>query len=260
MSHKRFAAVRTTLSVIAISFWAAGATTRVCAEYPVRSPRSPTAQEAKETADDSEEPSTAIYDDAHARRPLHGGLLTVIEPLAFEVVYRPRQVRVYVYGPEHQPVTAQGIRGEVVLRLPKADKVARVPMRYAGPSPGSQGQDYLAADLKPGYLQDDDLTPTVNLRNLPLPYHPKPAPSQITAPSKAKPQIALATTKESDLDRIAQQKVCPVMGSDLHSMGTPIKILVNGEPLYLCCWSCLPKLENTPETYLAKIQRPGHEK
>ena len=72
-------------------------------------PGGPSAQNAAEEARYPNEAMYASYDDddGDARRPLHGGLLTVIEPLAFEVVYLPRQIRVYVYGPEHQPLAAR---------------------------------------------------------------------------------------------------------------------------------------------------------
>ena len=99
-----------------------------------------------------------------------------------------------------------------MLRVPRVGKVSRVPMRYVAPSTNSQKQDYLAADLSPSYLEDDDRTATVNLRNLPPPNRFKPTVGQNNASSKAKPQIILATTRQSDLDQISQQKVCPSDG------------------------------------------------
>ncbi len=133
-------------------------------------------------------------------------------------------------------------------------------MRYVAPSPGSHRQDYLAADLSPSYPKDVDRTAAVSLRNLPWPNRPKPTIAQNRgALSKAKPQITLAATHQSDLDLISQQEVCPVMGSELNSMGAPIKTLVDGKPLYLCCSACVPKLKDAPETYLAKARRARQE-
>lgn len=41
--------------------------------------------------------------------------------------------------------------------------------------------------------------------------------------------------------KIAAQKICPVMGKPLGSMGTPIKIMIGEEELFLCCKACADK-------------------
>lgn len=39
--------------------------------------------------------------------------------------------------------------------------------------------------------------------------------------------------------RIAIQEICPISGEKLGSMGTPIKVQVGEETVFLCCQSCL---------------------
>ena len=73
--------------------------------------------------------------------------------------------------------------------------------------------------------------------------------------SKAKPQLTLVAFDQSDQAGIARQRVCPVTGAALGSMGGPIKVLVGGQPLYLCCKGCLGKVQSDPEAYLRKA---GH--
>lgn len=41
--------------------------------------------------------------------------------------------------------------------------------------------------------------------------------------------------------KIAAQKICPVMGKALGSMGTPIKMKIGGQELFLCCKACATK-------------------
>ena len=49
---------------------------------------------------------------------------------------------------------------------------------------------------------------------------------------------------EGDFLQIAVQKICPVMGVELGSMGTPIKVRIGDQKVYLCCASCVGKEVN----------------
>ena len=39
----------------------------------------------------------------------------------------------------------------------------------------------------------------------------------------------------------------------LGSMGPPIKLMVKGEPVFLCCGGCKKKAESDPDKTLAKV-------
>ena len=72
------------------------------------------------------------------------------------------------------------------------------------------------------------------------------------------PEIAAALAELSDEDRsMAQsQQFCPVMtDSPLGSMGTPIKIDVNGKPVFLCCMGCKAKALRDPDATLAVVAK-----
>ena len=49
------------------------------------------------------------------------------------------------------------------------------------------------------------------------------------------------------------QKLCPVSDDELGSMGNPIKEMVQGEPVFLCCKGCIKKLHANEEKYLARV-------
>ena len=54
--------------------------------------------------------------------------------------------------------------------------------------------------------------------------------------------------------QIAQQKICPVTGAKLGSMGEPVRVQVKDQDIYICCAGCRSALESQPEQYLSRIQ------
>jgi Cu(I)/Ag(I) efflux system membrane fusion protein len=64
---------------------------------------------------------------------------------------------------------------------------------------------------------------------------------------------ALAELSPEDRSLAERQKICPVTGELLGSMGAPIKVDVNGKPVFICCEGCKEKLLKKPDEYLAKL-------
>jgi Cu(I)/Ag(I) efflux system membrane fusion protein len=82
-------------------------------------------------------------------------------------------------------------------------------------------------------------------------------PISETEPFKS--ELAKAYDKPKDTDDatlIAFQKICPVTGLKLGSMGHPIKLTVNDQAVFICCAGCKTPLLENPEEYLAKIAPP----
>jgi hypothetical protein len=50
-----------------------------------------------------------------------------------------------------------------------------------------------------------------------------------------------------------QQKICPVTRKPLGSMGTPMKVVVSGRTIFLCCEGCESKLRAGPARYLGSL-------
>ena len=70
-------------------------------------------------------------------------------------------------------------------------------------------------------------------------------------------QRLLASYRNFDLpakERIELQRICPVTGAPLGSMGDPVLVTVRNTPVYLCCDGCVKAIENTPDKYLAMIE------
>ncbi len=57
----------------------------------------------------------------------------------------------------------------------------------------------------------------------------------------------------NDESLMAMQKVCPVTGLKLGSMGTPVRATASGQALLLCCEACQDKLASQPDYYLGRL-------
>ena len=57
-----------------------------------------------------------------------------------------------------------------------------------------------------------------------------------------------------------EQKICPLSGEPLGSMGVPIKVESKGHTLFICCAGCEGPVKKDPEKYLAKLKGKKSEK
>ncbi|QDU39031.1 hypothetical protein Mal4_33640 [Maioricimonas rarisocia] len=65
--------------------------------------------------------------------------------------------------------------------------------------------------------------------------------------------VALAKLSDEDRALAESQKICPVGEGALGSMGTPVKVDVNGKPVFICCEHCREPLLEDPDKYLANL-------
>mgnify|MGYP001011980111 CR=1 FL=1 len=63
----------------------------------------------------------------------------------------------------------------------------------------------------------------------------------------------VAAAKPTDKELIEQQKTCPVTDQPLGSMGKPVKVVVKGRTVFLCCAGCKKKLLADPEKFFKKL-------
>jgi hypothetical protein len=64
---------------------------------------------------------------------------------------------------------------------------------------------------------------------------------------------ALAGLSAEDRALAEKQKICPVSGQPLGSMGVPVKVTVKDRDVLLCCEGCRGSIVDDPDTYLAKL-------
>ena len=66
-------------------------------------------------------------------------------------------------------------------------------------------------------------------------------------------EAELAKLSPQDRQLAEKQRVCPVSGAMLGSMGKPYKVTVQGREVLLCCPGCEAALKKDPDRYLAKL-------
>src|SRR5207302_7213353 len=72
------------------------------------------------------------------------------------------------------------------------------------------------------------------------------------AEANAKANLAKLSTPDR---RLAEaQKVCPVLKNRLGTMGTPAKLLLKGQPVFLCCKGCQEEAKSDPDKMLTAAE------
>jgi uncharacterized protein (TIGR03000 family) len=66
---------------------------------------------------------------------------------------------------------------------------------------------------------------------------------------------ALAELSPEHRKLAEQQQFCPIQpANQLGAMGTPIKVMLKGQPVFLCCKDCVEKAQGNPDQTLAKVK------
>jgi membrane fusion protein, copper/silver efflux system len=89
----------------------------------------------------------------------------------------------------------------------------------------------------------------------------KSGPSSVTTVRPSTPEdepaklaSVLAKLPETDRRVVDAQRFCPILEQNrLGSMGTPVKVTINGEAVFLCCDGCKKSALANPEKTLAKV-------
>ena len=111
------------------------------------------------------------------------------------------------------------------------------------------------------------LVPTVRVQRIRLPSAekngfvqeprpPTPAGRALTPEEAAEVKAALAKLSPEDRRLAEAQVFCAVLEKNyLGSMGTPVKVMVKGRPVFLCCDGCEKKALANPDQTLAKVEK-----
>ncbi len=71
---------------------------------------------------------------------------------------------------------------------------------------------------------------------------------------------AFAKLSPADRKLAEKQEICPVSDEALGSMGTPIKVTVEGRDVFVCCAGCEDELKKNFDEYVAKLENRSAEK
>lgn len=195
--------------------------------------------------------------DSIIDRPPHGGQITKIGLHYFEIVYQPQETRVYIYGPAQRPVSASGVRGEVVMAVRGNPELFRYSIGNAAGTTAQAAPEYLSLPVDVSPIRDGDMQVTFLLANLPYQQEPQARFTQTFAISRATIPVTVAKLTAYDQLDVQRQGICPVTDSPLNDHGQPIKLIVGAEPLYVCCDGCIDKVRKRPEFFLQKARAGG---
>lgn len=70
-----------------------------------------------------------------------------------------------------------------------------------------------------------------------------------------KMKTELAKLSPEDAASAEKQHMCPVSGEMLGTMGAPKTVDVNGQQVWICCDGCRDTLLESPDEYLAKLNK-----
>jgi hypothetical protein len=85
------------------------------------------------------------------------------------------------------------------------------------------------------------------------PSAPPAAESPELSEEEAEIEAALANLSPADRALAEQQQTCPVSGEPLGSMGTPLKVSVEGREVFVCCEGCVDELKDNFAKYEEKL-------
>lgn len=70
-------------------------------------------------------------------------------------------------------------------------------------------------------------------------------------------QAHLAELEPADRELAERQRMCPIMGAvrlGASSQGTPVKLMIKGQTVFVCCSECEVRANRTPDQTLAKVK------
>jgi multidrug efflux pump subunit AcrA (membrane-fusion protein) len=81
-----------------------------------------------------------------------------------------------------------------------------------------------------------------------------------TTPDDEAAKIAAALAKLLPDDRMSAQaqRLCPIRNDVLGSMGVPVKLTLDGKPVFLCCKGCVADATADPGKTLARVEQLEH--
>jgi membrane fusion protein, copper/silver efflux system len=81
------------------------------------------------------------------------------------------------------------------------------------------------------------------------------APTPKLSKDEEKIRAALAKLSPADRALAEAQKICPVTDEPLGIMGAPIKVMVKGQPVFVCCKGCDEEALDKPDETLRKVEQ-----
>lgn len=172
----------------------------------------------------------------------HGGALTSADGVRLETLVEPGGIRLFAYNAQGQSLDLRSVRGVATLSL---DGVAKR-YRYDLYPEVRQDQSAEAMAVRVDLSQIAGRKGELGFQLVGLTDGGRPT-------TFSSGFVGPMTEQQKTASAIASQKVCPVTGQPLGSMGDPIPVTVGGNTIYVCCAGCVDKVQAEFPKYLAMI-------
>jgi hypothetical protein len=144
---------------------------------------------------------------------------------------------IFVFDRDGQPVKLRDVRGRIAFVFAADQRTFRYDIYSPGGAAPSPNRLYLAVDLS--RVPDRGVSVDVVLQGL------DQRPIEFATPFQR--------TQTVEQIAIQRQRICPVSGKLLGSMGKPVKVSIDKRDVYVCCAGCASPLQKNPKVHLAKL-------
>ncbi|TWU46772.1 hypothetical protein [Rubripirellula reticaptiva] len=166
----------------------------------------------------------------------HGGALRQVDSLQVEAFVTQAGIECYVFDLSGKAVAVGSARGTASVRLAGNAKRYRYDLM-----PNERGGITASVDLSK--LAGRQLRIEIQLVGLVTSDSGNLEFQEVASVPLNKNQL--------DADAIARQKICPVSGKPLGSMGDPIAVDFDGQKVFVCCAGCVATVKADPTKYAA---------
>ncbi|QDS92192.1 YHS domain protein [Roseimaritima multifibrata] len=171
-----------------------------------------------------------------ARVGARGGSLKQVGDLQIETIVSQGGLQMFVYDGAGQQIAVDKGRGAVSVRVEGNAKRYRYDLL-------PDGKGALTAPVNLSQVAGRQIDVAVQLVGLDA-FHGSIVDFNEVATVPVSEQQLVAAA-------IARQKICPVSGKPLGSMGDPLALDVNGQKLFVCCAGCVNAVHSDPTKYAA---------
>jgi hypothetical protein len=206
----------------------------------------------------------ASADDGHKHgEPLHGGKVAMTKEYHFEAVFTRDGLKLHPRTHEDKPIDASRLTGTATFYHPNSPKPWFEQKLIATPAKSGQETTSIEAKIDLSRVPASGAKVAFKVSGLPEAAEATATFSVPFALAASKELVVVEATKD-DQKAIAAQKTCPVSKEDLDSMGGPWKVSRGDKSTFICCKSCLKKVQAEPDKYLgattsATVTKSGHD-
>ncbi|TWU39459.1 hypothetical protein [Novipirellula artificiosorum] len=164
----------------------------------------------------------------------HGGSLRQAEGVQLETVVATGGIALFFYDRAGKTISVDQGRGAASVRVEGNAKRYRYDLL-------PDGKGALVAPVNLSVIAGRQIEIDVQLVGIPA----------VGGQGVKFQEIAMVPANELQLATaaISRQKICPVSGKPLGSMGDPVAVDVNGQQVFVCCAGCVAAVKSNPAKY-----------